>query len=171
MITFIYSLIFWGGGKSRISEARGAKTCDLDNKSHFKVHFPKYQGKLWRGFQNSKVQTAARNFSPSKWRFDKKKFFRLFYWLKTIDFWWAFAWRGRFFNFQLCLFVLAGRRPIFFKKVQKCSVFSENQDLSFFFDGRFHGGVVFWIFSFLRLFSPFFSKNCKNAPFFPKIRI
>ena len=77
------------GPISQISEARGAETPDFLLKTRFKVNFQKYQGKLWRGFQISQVKTADFFFSPSIPWFDKKNFFRLFYWLKTVGILWA----------------------------------------------------------------------------------
>ena len=80
-----------------------------------------------------------------------------------------FRWRGPFFSFQLRLFVRLAAGRFFSKKWQKCSVSSENQDLSFFFDGRFDGGVVFPFFSLVCLLSwpqaLFFQKMAKMLRF------
>ena len=68
--------------------------------------------------------------------------------------------------------VLAEKKCIFSKIPQKCSVFNETQDLSFFFDGRFNRGVVFSIFTFVCLLSwpqAFFFKKHRFLPFFPSL--
>ena len=68
--------------------------------------------------------------------------------------------------------VLAEKKCIFSKIPQKCSVFNETQELSFFRRGDFNRAVVFSIFTFVCLLSwpqAFFCKTQLSSIFFTAV--